>query len=45
LEIWPSKSYKKANKKFTNLMKHLDKIPKEFVNLVKNKIKPILSKL
>jgi hypothetical protein len=40
LEIFRSKPYKKANKKFTNLMKHLDKIPKEFVDFVKNKIKP-----
>jgi predicted nucleotide-binding protein (sugar kinase/HSP70/actin superfamily) len=34
LEIWSSKSYKKANNGFKNLMKHLDKISKEFVNLV-----------
>ncbi|MDR1819793.1 MAG: DDE-type integrase/transposase/recombinase [Methanobrevibacter sp.] len=45
LKIFHSKSYKKANSKFKNLLKHLDKIPKEFVDLVKNKIKPILSKL
>ncbi|GHU05467.1 hypothetical protein AGMMS49960_21870 [Betaproteobacteria bacterium] len=40
LEIFRSKSYKKAEHKFKRLMKHLDKIPKEFADLVKDKIKP-----
>ncbi|MDR2543957.1 MAG: hypothetical protein LBD03_00140 [Methanobrevibacter sp.] len=43
--IFRSKTHEKANNRFKNLRKYLDKIPKEFVDFVKNKIKPILSKL
>jgi transposase-like protein len=40
LKIFHSKSYKQANNRFKNLMKNLDKIPAEFIDLIKNKIKP-----